>query len=259
MLSCRPIRISFGMVSCQLVQEKIECPLPQSEDRLMETFTAHRRLEAEYHDPRAFRYNLNAFLASVSSIRQILQKEIEQRGDVQRWNQVRDPFKNDPWLKALARARNVTLHQQAIFDGSLVHIGMYRWRRHKLSVAQQLPHDVHSERLLKWFSDTDLGKMFLDEEHSAWGEEYGVWRQYNIAEISKTEDVLTMTRRGSIRAHDMLAAAHRLYSIEAGKINDEYLLSKEGLADVMVLLESDIDPSLPSKWGWHDSRSGPSS
>lgn len=247
------------MVSCQLVQEKIECPLPQSEDRLMETFTAHRRLEAEYHDPRAFRYNLNAFLASVSSIRQILQKEIEQRGDVQRWNQVRDPFKNDPWLKALARARNVTLHQQAIFDGSLVHIGMYRWRRHKLSVAQQLPHDVHSERLLKWFSDTDLGKMFLDEEHSAWGEEYGVWRQYNIAEISKTEDVLTMTRRGSIRAHDMLAAAHRLYSIEAGKINDEYLLSKEGLADVMVLLESDIDPSLPSKWGWHDSRSGPSS
>ncbi|MFC8304875.1 hypothetical protein ACFUCV_14470 [Specibacter sp. NPDC057265] len=243
------------MVSCQLVQDKIECPLPQSEDRLMETFAAHRRLEAEYHDPRAFRYNLNAFLASVSSIQQILQKEVEQRGDVQRWNQVRDPFREDPWLKALARARNVTLHQQAIFDGSLVHIGMYRWRRHKLSVAKQLPHDVPSERLLKWFPDTALGKMFLDEEHSAWGEEYGVWRQYNIAEISETEDVLTMTRRGSIRSHDLLAAAHRLYTIEAGNIHDEYLLSKDALAQVTVLLESDIDPSLPSKWGWHESTS----
>jgi hypothetical protein len=216
----------------------------------METFAANRRLEAEYHDPRAFRYNLNAFLASVSSIQQILQKEIEQRGDVQQWNQGRDPFKNDPWLKALARARNVTLHQQAIFDGSLVHMGLYRWRRHKLSIAQELPHDVSSEHLLKWFINTEMAKLFLDEEHSAFGEEYGVWRTYSIDEISKTEDVLTMTRRGSIRAHDMLAAAHRLYSIETGNIEDDYLLSKGGLADVTVLLESDVDPTLPSKWGW---------
>lgn len=240
------------MLSCQLVQDKIICPLPQSEDRLLEAFNAHRRLESEYHDPRAFRYNLNAFLASVSSIQQILQKEIEQRGDVRRWNQVRDPFKNDPWLKALARARNVTLHQQAIFDGSVVHIGMYRWRRHKLSVSREVPHDVPSERLLEWFTTTDLGKMFLDEEHSAWGEEYGVWRQYNIAEISTTEDVLTMTRRGSIRAHDMLAAAHCLYGVETGNIDSDRLLSRDGLAEVTVLLESDIDPSLPSKWGWND-------
>lgn len=217
----------------------------------METFAAHRRLEAEYHDPRAFRYNLNAFLASVSSIHQILQKEIEQRGDVQQWNELRDPFKSDFWLNSLSRARNVTLHQQAIFDGSLVHIGLYRWRRHKLSVTQKLPHDVHSKHLLKWFTASELGKLFLDEEHSALGEQYGVWRQYNIAEISKTEDVLTMTRRGSIRSHDMLAAAHRLYSVETGNIDDEHLLSKDGLAQVTVLLESDLDPSLPSKWGWH--------
>jgi hypothetical protein len=243
-------QISFSMVVCQLIQNKAECPLPQSEDRLMETFTVHRRLETEYHDPRAFRFNLNAFLSSVSSIREILQKEIEQRGDVHRWNDVRGQFRNDPWLTALAKARNVTLHQQAIFDGSVVEIGMYRWRRHKLSIERKLPHDIPSESLLRWFATTSLGKMFLDEEHSAIGEEYGVWRRYYIDEISKSEDVLTTTRRGSIRAHDMLAAAHRLYGLETGNIPDEPLLIPDGLAQTTVLLESDIDPTLPSKWGW---------
>lgn len=155
--------------------------------------------------------------------------------------------REDPWLKALARARSVRLHQQANFDGSLVHIGMYSWRRHKLSVAQQLPHDAPNERLLKWFSYADLGKMFLDEEHSAWGEDYGAWRQYNLAEISDTENVLTMTRRGSIHSHDMLTATHRLDIIESGNIDDEYLLSEDTLAEVTVLLASDIDPSFTSK------------
>lgn len=78
------------MVAGQLIQDKIECPLPQAEDRSIETFAGHRRLETEYHDPFAFRYKLNAFLASVSAIQQILQKEVEQRGDVRRWNQVRE-------------------------------------------------------------------------------------------------------------------------------------------------------------------------
>ncbi|WP_208739466.1 hypothetical protein [Arthrobacter agilis] len=179
-----------------------------------------------------------------------MQKEIEQRGDVQRWNDAKTSFKNDPWLLALAKARNVTLHQQAIFDGSVVQIGLYRWRRHKLSLNLKIPHDVPSEKLLTWFTASPLGKMFLDEEHSALGEEYGVWRQYYIDEISKKEDVLTMTRRGSIRAHDMIAAAHRLYEVETGHIPDSPLLTRDGLAETTVLLESDVDPGLPSKWGW---------
>lgn len=239
------------MVICQLVQDNnTECPVPHSEDRLIETFNANHRLENEYHDPRSFRFNLNAFLASVSSIREILQKEIEQRGDIQRWNQVREPFKDDPWLKALARARNITLHQQAIFDGSFVQIGLYRGRRHKLSVATKVPHDVPSESLLKMWTSSEAGRMLLDEEHSALNEQYGVWRKYHIKEISETEDVLSMIRRGVIRSHDMLAAAHRLYGIDTGYLPDDPFLSEDGLAVTTVLLESDVDPTLPSKWGW---------
>ena len=100
------------------------------------------------------------------------------------------------------------------------------------------------------WTTSEIGRLLLDEEHSALGEQYGVWRKYNIEVISKTEDVLTMTRRGSIRSHDMLAAAHRLYEVETGNIPDDNLLSEDGLAAVTVLLESDMDPTLPSKWGW---------
>ncbi|MCD4850790.1 hypothetical protein ACX800_22755 [Paenarthrobacter nitroguajacolicus] len=238
------------MSVCQLAHQKIECPVPNAEDRWLETFNAVARLEEQYHDPRSFRYNLNAFLASISSIREIIQKELEQRGDVQRWNAERKPFTNDPWLRALARARNVTLHQQAIFDGSFVQIGLYRGRRHKLSVATKVPHDVPSANLLKLWTHSEAGRMLLDDEHSAIGEQYGVWRKYHIKEISESEDVLTMARRGVIRSHDMMAVAHRLYGIDTGYIADDPYISDGALAVVTILLESDLDPTLPSKWGW---------
>lgn len=48
----------------------------------------------------------------------------------------------------------------------------------------------------------------------------------------------------------MLVAAHRLYGIEAGHLPDNLFISPERLALVSVLLESDVDPQLPAKWGW---------
>ncbi|MGB3376054.1 MAG: hypothetical protein WBA87_13065 [Microbacterium sp.] len=240
------------MVSCQLVDETTNCPLPASEDRLMECFHVATRFEAEYHDPKAFRFNLNALVTAISSVREILQKEIEKGGRVSDWNDARVPFKEDPWLNAIKRARNTTLHQKAIFDGSQADIGLYRWRRHKLSLGAKVSGDTHSQVLLEQWVRSDAGQLFLDPERSAIGEEYGVWRRYHIKEISETEDVLTTVRRGIIRTHDMLVVAHGMYGIEAGALPDEIFLSAESLAAVSVLLESDVDPSLPMTWGWTD-------
>lgn len=98
--------------------------------------------------------------------------------------------------------------------------------------------------------NSDAGKLFLNPEHTAIGEQNGVWRRYHIKELSETEDVLTASRRGLIRAHDTLVAAHRLYGIEAGQLPDNLVISPERLALESVLLESDVDPQLPIKWGW---------
>jgi len=216
----------------------------------MECFHNAERLEDEYHDPRAFRFNLNALLASINSVSAIAQKEIEKKGDVARWNAAREPFKNDPWLGAVKGARNVTLHQKAIFDGSKVHMGLYRGRRLKLAVSQEIRADIHSSDILQHWNESELGRMFLDPGHSAIGEQYGVRREYWIDEVSKSEDVLIAIRRALIRAHDLIAIAHGIYGVKVEHIPDDYYLSPEGLARVSVLLESDVDPTLPKKWGW---------
>lgn len=162
----------------------------------------------------------------------------------------RESFKNDQWLRSIKRARNTTLHQKAIFDGSQVEIGLYRGRRHKLSLGAKVRGDVHSQVLLEKWISSSAGQLFIDPDHSAIGEQYGVWRQYRIKELSETEDVLTIVRRGLVRVHDMLTVAHRMYGIHAPELPDQTLLSAESLARVSVLLESDVDPTLPATWGW---------
>ncbi len=237
------------MTRCQLSHDRIDCPIPTTEDRLMECFHHIELLEREYHDPRTFRFSLNALLASLSSVSTIAQKEIEKKGDITQWNVVRESFKNDPWLGAAKGARNVTLHQKAIFDGSKVDMGLYRGRRHKLSFRQDIRGDVHSSEILKLWNESELGRMFLDPGHSAIGEQYGVWRRYWIKEVSTNEDVLTAMRRALIRAHDLVVAAHDIYGVQLQHISDD-CLNPADLAEVSVLLESDIDPTLPKKWGW---------
>lgn len=237
------------MTKCQLAHDKITCPVPMTEDRLMECFHHAEQLESEYHDPRTFRFSLNALLASLGSVSVIAQKEIEKKGDIVRWNVVRKPFKEDPWLGAIKGARNITLHQRAIFDGSKVDVGLYRGRRLKLVFRQDVRGDVHSYEILKLWSEGELGGMFLDPDHSAIGEQYGVWRKYWIKEVSADEDVLTAMRRALIRAHDLVVAAHDIYGVKLRHISDD-CLNPADLAKVSILLESDIDPTLPKKWGW---------
>jgi len=226
------------------------CPVPTGEDRLEEANHFLTKLEDEYHDPRAFRYNLNAYLSSINSVVALLTKELEKRGDAQWWKKQREQFDGEPVLKQIARARNTTIHQKAIFDGSEVRIGLYRGRRHKLSTIRDLPGDIKSDALLKFWTESELGKMLLDEEHSAIGEQYGVWRLYHIKELSETEDVLTVCRRALSRAFMWLAAAHEILGVRTADLPEKELVAPDALSKVTVLLESDVDPTLFAKWGW---------
>lgn len=221
-----------------------------AEDRFSEALHAIVRLDKEYHDPRAFRYNLNAFLSSTRSVSHILQFELEKRGDVQWWKERKLPFSDDPVLRRIASGRNTTLHQKAIFDGSRVLIGLYRGRRHKLSVGGNVPHDVPSATLLKWWQDSEGAKLFLDADRSDMGEQYGVWRRYFIKELSATEDALVVCWRAIARTNALIAAAHELVGTKVWVMPEQDLIRSDVLAKVSVLLESDVDPSLITKWGW---------
>ena len=238
--------------SCDFV-EGVACVLPSSEDRLDEASHFLFQLQANYHDPRAFRFNLNALLAAVASTRALLKMEMQKHGLVEEWRVVREPFWQDPVLAAFHRSRNVTLHQDAIYSGSRIDVGLYRGRRMKLSLQQEVRADRTSAEILA-HAIPQLEKVFLDPTHSALGEQGGLERRYFIRELSSDEDALTVTRKALIRSIHMVATAHVVAGVLpagflAGLEEDDRELAAAP-SSVTVLLESDVDPDLPGKWGW---------
>lgn len=234
---------------CTLVNGA-DCPAPISEDRLQESFHFLYQLEENYHDPRAFRFNLNALLAAIRSTSHLLQNEMDRLGSVQWWKKRREEFRTDPVLLAVQDGRNTTLHQTAILDGSMVQIGLFRGRRLKLAVGGEVPHDRTSVDLLRAWQGSEVSALFLDENRSDVGEQYGVQRLYFVKKLSKDEDTLTVCRRAIARTLRMVAAAHELRDLEVPMLYESDYVSQASLSRVSVLLETDVDPSLFQKWGW---------
>ena len=63
--------------------EAAECPLAQSDDKFYEAHYFIGRMMDDYHDPAAFRYNLNAFLQALRSVTFVLQKTLAHRDGFQ--------------------------------------------------------------------------------------------------------------------------------------------------------------------------------
>jgi CRISPR/Cas system-associated protein Csx1 len=85
---------------------------------------------------------------------------------------------------------------------------------------------------------------FMDEEHSAIGEQIGVERSWIVEEIGESEVVLLCNEALNYMGQ-LLAEAKVLFGKEAKYENIEIDLSS-----IQVLLETDIDPSLIEKWNW---------
>jgi hypothetical protein len=227
-----------------------ECPIPIAEDRFLEALHFMTQLGEDYHDPRKFRFNLNAALAALRAASELLVKEMQTHDQVTEWRRLKDEYRADPDLASVKHGRNVTLHQTAIYNGSSVLIGLYRWRRHKLTVGTDIHHDETTAQVLARWLVTPFAKMLLDEEHSAIGEEYGVWRQYFVKELSDKDDALKAMWKAVIRTNDFLSSAHHICGFKTFEVPAEELLSPETLSEISILLESDVDPTLHEKWGW---------
>lgn len=227
-----------------------ECPIPIAEDRFEEALHFMQRLESEYHDPRLFRFNLNALLSSLRATVELLHKEMEKSGRNSIWLPTKARYKDDFDLNRVALGRNVTLHQKAIYDGSTIRVGMFRGRRHKLSVGGHVANDKSSQALLEEWQSSEMAGYFLDSDRSDVGEQYGVWRQYFLKELNDSDEALVACWKAVIRTNDLLAEAHHVCGGRTYAVPAEELLAEDTILRVTVLLESDVDPSLPKKWGW---------
>ncbi|CCQ46228.1 hypothetical protein ARTSIC4J27_2188 [Pseudarthrobacter siccitolerans] len=220
-------------------------------------------MEAGYHDPQKFRYSLGAFLSAYGSISEILSKELEANGRWADWKKhlatLPPEITVNEYGPALTRARNINVHQKSVFAGSNCQIGLYRGRRHKLSIASDIDWDISSAELIDRLWDSEFGGMMLDKEHSAIGEQYGVRRVYRLRKISdelpdqdKDLDVLEIVRRALLRTHDLLGFTHTMDGQVVGLLSGEEVANSLTYAQVTILLESDVRPELLQLWNWPD-------
>lgn len=230
--------------------DDMECPLPMSHDRAIEASHFLGRMEHDYHNPQLFRFNLNAYLSSLRAVTEMLIKETERLGKGPEWKEARQVFVGDSVLAKFTVARNSALHQKAIYDGSRVDAGMFRGRKMKMAFQLHVDHDQESAEWLKRLQTHGVG-FFIDKEHSVIGEQLGVSRTYVIPTLSAEEDALRASRRAFARMTKVVDAAHGLFGMPSDALEDEQMLHPHDLSHIMVLLESDVDPTLPEKWGWN--------
>lgn len=225
------------------------CPLPFSHDRFEEAHYFLHRMEIEYHRPALFRFHLNAYVSALRAVHEMLRKELERNGHAAWWKIRSIEFREDDVLARFARGRNVALHQRAILEGSRVQLGLFRGHKLKLTIGMETQTDEPSEDLLTRMAPRLVG-FLIDEDHVALGEQLGVQRTYFVRELSEDEDVLRASRRALARTTRALSEAHKRMGAEHEASLDEDLLDERQLLAITTLLETDIDPTAATRWGW---------
>lgn len=230
-----------------------DCPTPDAHEKLREATFFFRQAIRSVHEPAAFRYNLSAFLQAARSVDYFLLHHGTSHDAFDGWyRKLRSDFgARFPELARVIDARNLVVHERILSHHSQVRSGIFRGRRIKLTVESHLPLDISSTELLLRAQEAFVGRL-LDEAHSAIGEQIGVERIWIVQELDEAKDVTLVAHRATRDLHVLLGEVHAFYGAVFEPANADQLRdpSEDDLNEVRVLLESDLDPSLPSKWNW---------
>ena len=226
------------------MEETNECPLAETHDKFMEAHYFIEQMMNEYHNPVPFRFNLNAFLQALRSVTWFLQKEFSSRdGFKEEWYPLQqDKMRADSLLRAFVEGRNIVVKQRSLEINSKAEIGLFRSRTLKGGIATDVPADVTSKQLLENFAPKLGG---VAPGHPFLGEQYGVRREWYAPELGEG-NVINLCDLAWVKIGKILSEAHTF----AGWHIQPPVEHGHRAEECEVLLETDLDPSLPEKWGW---------
>lgn len=225
---------------------KANCPIPSTHARCIEAQYFLEQSLLHYHSPQPFLHNLNAFIQALRNITFMLQSELNHQEKFGLWYDTkRAEMRSLPQLKRMVDARNIVVKQKSLAACSKVSCGLFRGRRMKLSMSTDIKPFTDTRTLLiatvRFVDD-----FFLAGKHEQVGEQAGVERAWIVSELGEQEVISTCLPA----LNYMLALvdeAHRFCGAESGLRTLSY-----DLPTFFVLLESDVYPTLPEKWGWLD-------
>lgn len=229
-------------------QDCAAVPLPATSDKLHESMYFYAKMLETYHEPEVFRFNLNAFIQSLRSVQDITAKEMSDVGVLHRrkWlEKARERLESNVLLGKFHDLRNFIVHQGMLSAKSRAFVGAFKYRRQKLGFVMEVDPFSDSRKMLSHAVEVfgEDGGMGIPKDHPFLGEEYGVQRTWVVGELGE-RDVLDYCRE----SFDVTQCIVRQAVGLAGGFLWNHDLP-DG-ADVRLLTETDVDPSLVEKWGW---------
>lgn len=221
-----------------------DCPIPATHQKLGEADYFLGQTLLNYHSPLAFQYNLNAFVQALRNITFMLQsEEVKPTGFEEWYGQKQEHMRKDALLRRFVSARNIIVKQTMLKAKSKAWSGLFRGRKMKLVVEHDIPPLTETEVALEHAKKFAIG-FILDEGHSAIGEQIGVERIWVVEDIGEGEVVGHCIEAFNYMRR-LIGEVHGLFGSKM-----EYEPINVDMPSFQVLLESDVDPSLPGKWEW---------
>jgi hypothetical protein len=223
------------------------CPILATHDKFEEAHYFLHGLMRNFHEPEEFRWNLNAFLQATRSIRDMIESELKNRKGFREWYQTWESFMDqDDLIRRFRKGRNIVVHRGMLRSKSSVEAGAFRGNLLKAALSMEIDISERSEDILHFIKE-----HFIDlvggEEHPFIGEQLGVRRTW-IVEESGNEDVFTLCNRAWCRMSEAVSAAHEFAGAKHPVVSEHNKAHR--LENINLLLESDLDPTLPEKWEW---------
>lgn len=231
------------MVATHMLEDKA----PETLFRMKEAVYFINQMLINYHEPEPFRFSLNGFIQASRSVTFIMQSELSKEQAFKAWYpEQQQKMRINPLLKTFIGARNTVVKQKSLEARSTATVGLFRGYRFKLGTQKDVCPYTDNGKLLELAQKTFTG-LFIDKAHSAIGEQLGVQRAWCCQELGEQEAVSaceTVLDHLGLMLIDLAKVMGCHFQWVPGVIQQRYLKRAQ------VLLESDIDPSLPKNWGW---------
>lgn len=146
-------------------------------------------------------------------------------------------------------ARNFVIHRGSLIRSSEIEVGLFSYRRMKLAINTELKTDEPSHHLITRIAGSDAAALFVDPERLFIGEQIGLRRVYREPQLSNEHDVLTASDLIFKQLCELVDDCHQHLGVPIDDDAHDCCQSHD-VEEHAILLEMDIDPSLPGKWGW---------
>lgn len=219
-------------------------PLPYTQDKFNEAIYFLSKMTENYHNPWEFQFNLNAFIQAYRNITFMLQAEKNKPSTFEAWyKNKQDEMRTIPLMRNFVEARNIVVKRSSLSSKSKAQLGLFRGYELKLVFISDIPPFSDTKALLQKTQEMMIG-TFIDEEHSAIGEQLGVERSWIVEELGDSE-VILLCQEVINYMGKLIKEAKQLFELD-----EEFEEININLPPIQILLETDLDPSLINKWGW---------